>query len=122
MVGHTEEGCNAKKGKAKTTKADPPKTTEAIEMGTSTSSMALKGQGSQSKWVTKQPKANTSYTNQSLSKGAESFENPVKLLEANSPQNGNKFSVLAKLSEAEVDQSQVSGSEDRVVQVPRHSS
>ncbi|GFZ13128.1 hypothetical protein Acr_23g0015130 [Actinidia rufa] len=69
VVGHSEEGCQAKKSKAKNISVEPTKNAEVskvTKVGTSLSSMTMKGQGSQQEWVTKKSKTTRNQTYQTV--------------------------------------------------------
>ncbi|GFZ12807.1 hypothetical protein Acr_23g0011920 [Actinidia rufa] len=96
VVGHSEEGCQAKKSKAKNISVEPTKNAEVskvTEVGTSLSSMTVKGQGSQQEWVTKKSKTTRTQTDQTV-KVAGSSGISEKPLEA------NRFSVLVSESDS----------------------
>ncbi|GFZ16083.1 hypothetical protein Acr_25g0004920 [Actinidia rufa] len=90
VVGHSEEGCQAKKSKVKNISVEPTKNDEVskvIEVGTSLSSMTVKGQGYQQEWVTKKSKTTRNQIDQ-IVKVVRSSGISEKPLEV------NRFSVL----------------------------
>ena len=107
VVGHSEEGCNVKKIKAKNNKTEIAKAAETLnaaelEAGPIVaatgsqvdSSVAEKSKVAQTEWVTKLPKTTRG---QSVGRSTSITVNP---------DSGNKFKVLDGISETDEEQSQ----------------
>ncbi|GFZ13118.1 hypothetical protein Acr_23g0015030 [Actinidia rufa] len=107
VVGHTEEGCNAKKSKAKITEpAQARDSVNAGQKGTDSQvadSAVVRGKGTQPEWVTKSK----------ISKGTQDNVNPAKTLAIISSST-NKFSVLDRNPETEDELIQNLGSSAQV--------
>ncbi|GFY96156.1 hypothetical protein Acr_11g0004620 [Actinidia rufa] len=107
VVGHTEEGCNAKKSKAKITEpAQARDSVNAGEKGTDSQvadSAVVRGKGTQPEWVTKSK----------ISKGTQDNVNPAKT-PAIISSSTNKFSVLDRNPETEDELIQNLGSSAQV--------